>query len=79
MYAPVRYGDLKTKQLRIDAKLKLEKFITENNFKKLENLEKYGYPIYLDNSSYYTDVKNEIYRISKCGTILDGPIGSILN
>jgi hypothetical protein len=71
MHSPVRFKDSRSEQLIIDENLKLEKFIAENNFKKLEN---HQYLLYLDRSSYYTNDKNEVYRISKSGTILDSPI-----
>lgn len=71
MYAPVTFKDSRAEQLSIDNKLKVKKFISENNLKELET---HPYEMYYDGSCYYINDKNEIYRISKFGgTIFTGP------
>lgn len=64
MYAPVTF-----KNSRQDQQIK--QFISENNLTKLET---HRYEVYYDGSCYYTNDKNEIYRISEFnGTIFAGP------
>lgn len=71
MYAPVTFKDSRSEQRFIDNKLKVNQFISDNNLKELNT---HRYEMYFDGSCYYTNEKNEIYRISKTsGTIFAGP------